>query len=154
MAWYDFILNAAKSVGDTIGDALISTGEALQSEVPKTERKRSREVRKEKRSVKRQHRKRARRQRKRPSAPVIPGQPKGGPPGSPVRGKEGGGWRLIAGNPDIVSPEFERGSYPTLALGMAAYEDALQSLGTESMVALVHWLRGSQPYVLYVGYPG
>ena len=160
MAWYDvfrspgdFLRDTAARIGRSVGDALLSAAETIQPDL-RPERKRSREVRKEKRQVAKvqaKQRRKARPSRKERKAAPTP-SPRPTPGVSPSRGKEGGGWVLVAGNPDIVSLENERGSYPTRSLGMAAYLNALEAIGSEQMVALVHWRSGQLPYVLYVGY--
>ena len=158
MAWWDrlgsFFLDIGKELRDAGQDLRRSGADLLSPDVAKPERKRAREVRKEQRQVSRVTKKRERKARpsrkERKAAP--PPSPRPTPGVSPSRGKEGGGWVLVAGNPDIVSLENERGSYPTRSLGMAAYLNALESIGSEQMVALVHWRSGQLPYVLYVGY--
>ena len=161
MAWYDFLIVGAERfrrfTANTLQgavDAAATAVEVLSPDVTKPERKRSREVRKEKRQVAKvqaKQRRKARPSRKERKAAPTP-SPRPTPGVSPSRGKEGGGWVLVAGNADIVSLENERGSYPTRSLGMAAYLNALEAIGSEQMVALVHWRSGQLPYVLYVGY--
>ena len=158
MAWWDrlgsFFLDLGKELRDAGQDLRRSAADLLSPDVAKPERKRAREVRKEQRQVSRVTKKRERKARpsrkERKAAP--PPSPRPTPGVSPSRGKEGGGWVLVAGNPDIVSLENERGSYPTRSLGMAAYLNALEAIGSEQMVVLVHWRSGQLPYVLYVGY--
>ena len=158
MAWYDFLIVGAERFrrfsANALQDAAATAVEVLSPDITKPERKRAREVRKEKRQVAKvqaKQRRKARPSRKeRKAAP--PPSPRPTPGVSPSRGKEVGGLALVAGNADIVSLENERGSYPTRSLGMAAYLNAREAIGSEQMVALVHWRSGQLPYVLYVGY--